>query len=157
MPFRDPVRSLDLFARLDAEVRQRIEEAVDYVGLDAMVRARRARSLPEPDKASVRDRSEFDTRVRGFLQRLEQEVSAGLAPPQRDRIARTPTTGDETARLIAVQVVLAKELPDYWQHFEQVAEAYAGEAEAEPPPSGGERGGLLGRLFGGSPPGGDRP
>jgi hypothetical protein len=40
--------------------------------------------------------------------------------------------------------VLARELPDYWQRFESARTVYAEHVE-----SGGERRGLLGRLFGG--------
>ena len=52
--------------------------------------------------------------------------------------------GDETARLLAVQLVLARELPDYWQRFDAMRLAYTAERVG----SGGERRGLLGRLFG---------
>ena len=157
MPFRDPVRSLDLFARLDAEIRQRIEEAVDYVCLDAMVQARRARGLPAPVKDSASDRREFDVRVRAFLERLRTEVAVPSGRPH-EAPGSAPGGGgdDEVARLIAVQVVLAKDLPDYWQRFEAVGAAYTAEAAAEPPPSGREGRGLLGRLFGDAP-GGDGP
>src|SRR5439155_638088 len=68
-----------------------------------------------------------------------------LAPDQRRRVdAAARAAGDETQGLLAVQVVLAKELPDYWQRFEASRVAYVGGE----PASGGERSGLLGRLFG---------
>ena len=49
------------------------------------------------------------------------------------------------ADLVSAQVALAKRRPDYWQRFDAVRAAYAAERQA----SGGERGGLLRRLFGG--------
>ena len=38
----------DLIARVEAEIRDRIGEAVDFVCLEAMVDARRASGLPAP-------------------------------------------------------------------------------------------------------------
>jgi hypothetical protein len=48
------------------------------------------------------------------------------------------------AQLLARQVALARTMPDYWQRFEAVSARYL----AEPPASGGQRRGLLARLFG---------
>ena len=42
---RDPGEPRDLIARVDAEVRDRIGEAVDFVCLDALVQSRQARGL----------------------------------------------------------------------------------------------------------------
>ena len=71
-------------------------------------------------------------------------IAPTLSGEQRQKVAapeRAP--GDETQRLLAVHVALARELPDYWQRFEAGRTAYAEQIE-----SGGERRGLLGRLFG---------
>ena len=72
-------------------------------------------------------------------------IAPTLSAEQRQKIAsaeRAP--GDETQRLLGVHVMLARELPDYWQRFESGRVVYA-----EHVASGGERRGLLGRLFGG--------
>ena len=42
MPFRHPDRSHGLSTRIEHEVRERLEEAVDYVCLEALVRTRHA-------------------------------------------------------------------------------------------------------------------
>ena len=39
MPFRHPDRAHDLGTRIDMEVRERLEEAVDFVCLEALVQA----------------------------------------------------------------------------------------------------------------------
>jgi hypothetical protein len=141
---RDPGQPRDLSARIEAELRERIEEAVDLACLDALVKWRRARGLPAPAADSVSDRAEFTQSVRMFLERLQDAIAADLTPEQRRRVdAAAHAPGDDTQRLLAVQVALARELPDYWQRFEATRIAYVG---AEPN-SGGERRGLLGRLL----------
>lgn len=142
-PFRHPNRGDDLATRIDWEVRERLEEAIDYVCLEALVQARRARDLPPPSADSRRDRDEFAARVRAFLHLLLQEVPAGLPDGERPR-PPTPGGGDEQAQLVAVQVTLAKRLPDYWQRFELVSTRYLA-ADGD---SGSARPGLLARLFG---------
>jgi hypothetical protein len=138
MPFRHPDRSHDLDTRIEYEVRERLEEAIDFVCLDALVRARQARGLPAPAADNAADRAEYTGHVLAFLRLLEAEVP----PPDG---ARRAVGGDEQARLLAGQVANARKLPDYWQRFETLSARFL----AEPPPSGGERRGVLARLFGG--------
>ncbi len=144
-----------LAARIDAELRERLEEAIEFLCLDALVQRRRALGLPAPAADSARDRAEFAAQVRAFLERLGT-LAADLGPEQRQKVeAAERGTADETARLLAVQTVLARELPDYWQRFESARVAYTtarlgglGGPSRPPMDSGGERRGLLGRLFG---------
>jgi hypothetical protein len=136
MPFRDPNRARDLAARIEHEVRERLEEAVDFVCLDALVRSRRARGLPAPAADSAADRAEYSQHVLAFLRLLDGEVSSDAA--------RRPAAGDEQERLLSAQVAHARTLPDYWQRFEALSARFL----AEPAPSGGERRGVLARLFG---------
>ena len=130
---RDPQAPPTLRGQIDAELRGRIEDAVDYVCLDVLVASRRARGLPAPVADNSRDRAEFEAMVRAFLERLGGDLRGG------------PPPGASIADLVGFQVSLAKQQPDYWQRFESVRAAYA----AEPQASGGERGGLLHRFFGG--------
>lgn len=141
MPFRDPDRSHDLNTRIDLEVRARLEEAIDFVCLEALVQRRRARGLPSPEADNPRDRAEYEVGVLAFLRLLSRDVPAGL-----DAAAPAPARGerDEQARLLADQVLLARRLPDYWQRFETSSARYL----AEPAESGRESGGVLRRLFG---------
>ena len=137
MPFRHPNRSHDLAARIEHEVRERLEEAIDFVCLDALVRARQARGLPVPVAESAADRAEYAQHVLAFLRLLDAEV-----PPAAPRRA-SPAAGTEEARLLAGQVACARALPDYWQRFEVLS----GRFLSEPDTSGGERRGMLARLF----------
>jgi hypothetical protein len=153
MPFRHPDRSHDLATRIEYEVRERVEEAVDYVCLEALVRARRARGLAPPAADSVHDRRAYADNVLAFLRLLRRELTGALsADGPRKSVAEV--SGDEQASLIAVQVAMARTLPDYWQRFEVVADDYlagrpAGGSETAPGAlSSRERSGLLARLFG---------
>lgn len=151
MPFRDPNQPRDLLARLDAEVRERLEEAVDYVCLDAMVQRRRARGLPAPAADSPGDREEFEGGVLAFLGRLRAELLRDVDAPLRRKAQEAVPRPDDAsvAELLAVQAVLAKALPDYWQRFEEISLRFLGDAGAPADPSSrGERRGFLGRLFG---------
>jgi hypothetical protein len=138
MPFRHPDRSHDLAARIEHEVRERLEEAVDFVCLDALVRSRKARGLPAPLAASTSDRAEYAQHVLALLRLLDADVPAG-----DDRRRTGPAGQDEATRLMSAQVTRARTLPDYWQRFEAVSARYLAE-----PASGGERRGVLSRLFG---------
>jgi hypothetical protein len=144
---RDPGQPADLAARIDAQLRERLEDAVDFACLEAMVERRRARGLPAPAADSAQDREEFQRSVRAFLEHLRASLAVDLEPEQHRRVeAAERGAGEETARLLAVQVVLARALPDYWQRFEASWAAWS--AEPRGPASGGERRGLLGGLFG---------
>jgi hypothetical protein len=137
MPFRHPNRAHDLATRIEHEVRERLEEAIDFVCLDALVRARQARGLAAPAADSAADRAEYAQHVLAFLRLLDAEV----APVDQPR-ARTEA-GSEEARLLAGQVARARALPDYWQRFEALSARFL----AEPQTSGSERRGVLARLF----------
>lgn len=143
MPFRTRHgQTRDLLSLVDAEVRERIEEAVDFVSLDIVVQRRRARGLPLPVADNTRDREEFDAGVLGLLERLTNELASALPPEQRQRL-NPDGPGDRIDRLITAQVTLAKQLPDYWQRFEAIRARHTEEQGA----SGGERRGFLARLF----------
>ena len=150
MPFRHPDRSHGLGTRIEIEVRERLEEAVDYVCLDALVQARRARGLPAPAADSAADRREYVAHVQRFLVLLERELTTGLDAEQRRRLPAEPPAADEEARLMSVQVALARTLPDYWQRFDAARARYLAEPAGRPAPeaSGSEGRGLLARLFG---------
>lgn len=149
MPFRTPPGApRDLLSLIDAELRDRLEEAIDHACLEAMVSARRAAGEPAPVADDVRDREEFTASVRMLLERLRDEIPAD---------ASEVTQGDEEWRLLALQLGRAKALPDYWQRFDAVRQRFSadyrhGGPTTEDPqtPSGlrGARRGVLDRLFG---------
>lgn len=139
----------DLIARVDAEVRDRIGEAVDFVCLESMVHTRRAAGLPLPAADSASDRAEFDRRVDAFLARLEHAMLESLDTERRRSLAASVRLADDRlAQLIATQAALAKLLPDYWQRFEQARAVFAEEAGEPGPESGRDRPSWLDRLLG---------
>ena len=153
MPVRHPDRSHDLDARIEFEVRERLEEAVDYVCLDALVQARRSQGLPPPAADNPDDRRAYTANVLAFLDLLRHELSAELSAEDRGKLPAPTADGDPQTALIAVQVALARRLPDYWQRFEAVQARYLASpvpptADAETVGSRGESRGLLARLFG---------
>lgn len=144
-PRRGPSPAADLAGRIEAELLERLEEAVELACLETMVERRRALGLPAPVADSARDRQEFRRSVRVFLEHLDAQLGADLPPRRRPRLETVGDgSGDDNGDLLAVQALLARELPDYWQRFEACWAAWSAAA------SRGERRGLLGRLFGGS-------
>ncbi|HEX3176276.1 MAG TPA: hypothetical protein VHZ49_06340 [Methylomirabilota bacterium] len=134
MPFRHPDRSDALDARIATEIRERLEEAIDFVCLEALVNQRRATGRPAPVADNAADRAEYQAHVAGFLRMLGDELRGGGEA--------TPASEAHTV-LLDAQVRLARQLPDYWQRFEAVSARYLAE-----PVSGRERRGVLARLFG---------
>ncbi|HEY7520377.1 MAG TPA: hypothetical protein VIE36_18975 [Methylomirabilota bacterium] len=137
MPFRHPDRAANLQTRIEHEVRERLEEAIDFVCLEALVKARQASGGAAPVADSAADRAEYQAHVAAFLRLLSTELPASDGAAVKDGVAAD-------AQLLARQVALARTMPDYWQRFEAVSARYL----AEPPASGGQRRGLLARLFG---------
>ena len=137
MPFRHPDRSHNLETRLGMEIRERLEEAIDFVCLEALVNARRAANLPAPLADNADDRAAYQAHVSAFLRLLAAELRGDASRP------RAVPGGDEDARLLATQVILARSVPDYWQQFETLSARYLAEA----PTSGSQRRSMLARLF----------
>src|SRR5262245_50753879 len=153
MPFRHPDRTHDLSTRIDMEVRERLEEAVDFVCLEALVQARRQRGLPPPAADNTTDRRDYQTNVSAFLTLLQRELTTDLTADQRERLgAITAGPRGSESTLVNTQVALARLLPDYWQRFDAVRARYLDGAASERGPvsedSGREGRGLLARLFG---------
>ena len=143
MPFRTPPGAArDLLSLIEAELRDRLEEAVDHACLDAIVSARNAAGEPAPVADDVRDREEFTASVRALLERLRDEIPADV----NEAVPPTPPAGAESGeewRLLAIQVARAKALPDYWGRFEAVRVAFT----ADYPRLRRSRRRVLGRLF----------
>ena len=153
MPFRHPDRTHDLSTRIDMEVRERLEEAVDFVCLEALVQERRQRGLPPPAADNNADRRDYQANVTAFLTLLERELTTNLTAKERERLgAATATPRDGEARLVTTQVALARLLPDYWQRFDTIRVRYLDRAASErgtaSDDSSREGRGLLSRLFG---------
>jgi hypothetical protein len=117
-----------LIERIEAQLRERIEEAVEMAALKLMVDLRAQRGRPAPESTSVEDRAEFQAIARTLLARTREAFVVDLPSDLREALTRAEAAGsDEPARLLAGQVFLARHLPDYWQRFER----YQGERAAQ--------------------------
>jgi hypothetical protein len=134
-----------LLERIQAQLRERIQEAVEMAGLELMVESRRRGGRPAPDTDSAADRKEFADTSRAVLGHLRSAFHADLDAAQRAALERAEAQPGEPEPLIAGQALLARELPDYWQRFDAYRAAYTRACLDSPPP----RGGWLGRLLGG--------
>ena len=134
--------SRGLLERIQAQLQERIQEAVEMAGLELMVELRRRHGRPAPDTASTTDRKEFEDTVRALLEHLGAAFRSDLSPDLRAALDRVDARG-EADRLIAEQARLARELPDYWQRFEAYRAAHARARLEAPAPDRG----WLGRLF----------
>ena len=65
--------------RIQAQLRERIEEAVEMAGLGLMVELRRHHGRPAPDTDSAADRKEFEETSRALLAHLRSAFHAELA------------------------------------------------------------------------------
>jgi hypothetical protein len=131
-----------LLERIQAQLRERIQEAVEMAGLGLMVEVRRHHGRPAPDTDSTADRKEFEETSRALLAHLRSAFHSELDAHQRVALERAETAVGESEPLLAGQVLLARELPDYWQRFETYRASYAQACLQAPPP----RGGWLSRL-----------
>jgi hypothetical protein len=130
--------------RIEAQLRERIEEALEMAALKLMVDARAQGGRPAPESTSPADRAEFEAIARDLLARLREQFAADLSEDLRARLVQTEAAiPDPLARPLTGQVFLARHLPDYWQRLERYqredAERYLAETR---------RPGWLKRLFG---------
>jgi hypothetical protein len=130
--------------RIEAQLRERIEEAAEMAALKRMVDLRSETGRPAPESTSTADRAEFQATTRAVLSRLREAFLAelpGHLHPRFDAVEAAAT--GEPARLLAGQVFLARQLADYWQRFERYQRDDAERCLAE-----ARRPGWLKRLFG---------
>ena len=144
---RDPTDRRGLLERIDAQIRERLEEAVDFICLDLMVQLRRQHGRQPPEEQNEKDRQEFRSLVRELLVYLREAYWNHISEAERVGVtqAEAAAGSEEVQRLIATQVALAKQLPDYWQRFEALSAVFARERLAAPPPKPGFLDRLLGR------------
>ena len=142
---RDPGDPRGLPERIDALLRERLEEAVEFVCMDLLVQLRRAHGRPAPEAKSAGDRQEFQALVRELLRHLRAAFLEGLAPADLQKVSQAEDAQgkEELSRLLAGQTALARTLPDYWQRFETLKTAFTQARLGAPPP----RTGILDRFF----------
>lgn len=133
-----------LIERIDAQLAERIEEAVEMAALHLLVELRKRHNRPAPETDSRADREEFQALAADLLAYLWRAFEAGLAPERRPDLERARAEGaDPRARELRGQIFLARQLPDYWQRLEIHRAAHAEAHLAAPPPTTG----FLKRLF----------
>jgi hypothetical protein len=132
-----------LMERIQAQLRERIEEAVEMAALKLMVDLRAAAGRPAPESTSAADRSEFEAGSRALLIWLRDAYVAELSPDLHSGFDEAETAADGPGRLLAGQAWLARRLPDYWQRFERYQRQYSEQRMADPSGPG-----WLKRLFG---------
>ena len=134
-----------LLERIDAQLAERIEEAVEMAALHLLVELRKRHDRPAPETNRRADREEFEALTESLLAYLGAVFEADLAPEPRLALERARSRGaDARARALSGQIFLARLLPDYWQRLELHRAAHAEAHLAAPPPPSG----FLRRLFG---------
>jgi hypothetical protein len=114
-------------------------------GLKLMVDLRERAGRPAPETTSEADRREFLETAAALLRHLREAFHAGLPPEERAALeAAEAAPADSQDRVLAGQVFLARQLPDYWQRFESYRAAYFEARLSAPAP----RAGWLRRLLG---------
>ena len=131
--------------RIEAQLGERIEEAVEMAALHLLVELRKRQGRPAPETDSRADRDEFAALTTDLLRYLGETFAREVDPAQRRELdaAREEGAGVR-ARELHGQVWLSRQLPDYWQRFESHRAAHAEARLASPHRSSG----LLKRLFG---------
>ena len=133
-----------LIERIDAQLAERIEEAVEMAALGLLVDLRKRHNRPAPETDSRSDREEFRLLAEDLLVYLGRAFEGGLGPEQSAGLQRARAGGvDPRAQELRGQIFLARLLPDYWQRLEAHRAAYAASRLAAPPPTG-----FLKRLLG---------
>lgn len=134
-----------LLERIEAQLGERIEEAVEMAALELLVELRKRHERPAPAIDSQADREEFRALSADLLGYLREALTAEMPAERRAALAQAETSGSgERERALRGQVFLARQLPDYWQRFEAHRAAHAEARLSAPPPPPG----LLKRLFG---------
>jgi hypothetical protein len=146
---RDPEDPRSLLERINAQVGERLEEAVDFFCLDLLVKSRQAQGRPLPEEKNEKDRQEFQQLVLEFLAFLREGFSARLGNEDSAslRAVEEKASGKPGQRLVAVQAHLARVLPDYWQAFDELTARFTQERLAAPPPTPGFLSRLIGRSL----------
>ncbi|PWU23801.1 MAG: hypothetical protein C5B48_07970 [Candidatus Rokuibacteriota bacterium] len=113
---RDP---RGLHERIEAQIRDRIEEAMEMAGLKLLVDHRARHGRPAPVTSSETDRRAFEALAAELLVHVRWAFYADLGANEKTELERAEAAGrSERERLLAGQTFLARRLPDYWQRLE---------------------------------------
>jgi len=118
--------SRGLLERIEAQLAERIDEAVEMAALHLLVELRKRHDRPAPESASLEDRDEFTALATDLLAHLGEAFEAELSADLRRDLDGARTAGpNPRARALRAQVFLSRRLPDYWQRFETYRAAHA--------------------------------
>ncbi|HUO63530.1 MAG TPA: hypothetical protein VMT97_07495 [Terriglobales bacterium] len=130
--------------RIEAQLTERIDEAVEMAALHLLVELRKRHGRPAPESDNRDDRDEFNALAAHLLAYLGEAFAAELDTDQRRGLDQaTAGNFDARERGLRGQVYLSRQLPDYWQRFETHRAAHA-EARFSTPT---RPDGLFRRLF----------
>ena len=131
--------------RIEAQLTERIDEAVEMAALHLLVELRKRHDRPAPESDSREDRDEFAALTADLLDYLGEAFEAELNADQRRELGQARAgAADARAQGLRAQVFLSRQLPDYWQRFEAHRAAHAERRLSAPDRPGG----FLKRLFG---------
>ena len=114
---RNPDDPRGLKERIERQIAERIDEALNLCTLNLLTRRRASQGRPAPADGSARDQKDL-RRLRGELLEFATRELRSVAAPIDPRRSATDTP-------LAFQVHCAKHLPDYWQRLEQIMAAFA--------------------------------
>ena len=124
-----------LIERIDAQLAERVEEAVEMAALHLLVELRRRHDRRAPETDSRADREEFLSLAEDLFAYLGRAFEADLGAEQRAGLEEARAGGtDPRSRELRGQIFLARRLPDYWQRLEAHRAAHAEAHLAAPPP-----------------------
>lgn len=130
--------------RIDAQLQERIEEAVEMAALELLVELRKRQGRPAPAEGNAEDREAWRALSDEVLTALREAFAGSLPVEEQAAMTLAEARGaDARARALAGQVALARRLPDYWQRFDGHRGAYLARRLSDPPPASG----WLRRLF----------
>ncbi len=132
---RNPDDPRGLRDRIESQIAERVDEALNLYTLDLLTRLRASRGRSAPGEGNARDRRDRLRLRAEFLRFVDRELRPVV--PAIDLSRRS----DPARESLAFQVHCAKHLPDYWQRLERIMAAFASSRVEAP------RRGLLSRLF----------
>lgn len=130
--------------RIEAQLRERLEEALEMAALELLVELRKREGRPAPAD-TPRDRADWQGLVEEVLVEVRRAFAAGLGSDDRAALEAAEQAGTDTrSRTLAGQVALARRLPDYWQRLDEHRRAHLARRLDAARPAGG----WLRRLLG---------
>lgn len=127
---RDPEDPRGLRERIDTQITERIEEALNFYVMDLLVTRRARQGRPAPAHGNPSDQREFQMLLKEFLAVAERDLRSAAAMDPPPSLGQR---GDRQPYPLAWQTYYATHLPDYWQRLDAIMANFA-TAHLEKPP-----------------------